>query len=129
MAGILIADDSSFIRDDLKKALQSAGHSVLEAEDGAAGVGVFEKQAESVEIIVCDINMPNLDGVSMCRQILGICESRKLPMPPVLALTTETKPELKAEGKKAGIVAWIPKPFDAAKLNQAISTLLARKGK
>jgi len=129
MAGILIADDSSFIREDLKKALQAAGHTVLEAEDGAAGVGVFEKQSQAVDVIVCDINMPNLDGVSMCRQIQSICEARQSPMPPVLALTTETKPELKAEGKKAGIVAWIPKPFDATKLNQAISTLLARKGK
>jgi len=128
MAGILIADDSSFIREDLKRALQSNGHEVLEAEDGAAAVSVFEKRADVIQVIVCDINMPNLDGISMCRQIQTYCESKSIKMPPVFALTTETKPELKADGKKAGIVAWIPKPFDPVKLNQAVATVLARKG-
>jgi two-component system chemotaxis response regulator CheY len=129
MANILIADDSNFIRNDLKNTLESNNHTVFEAEDGSQGVSVFETELTRIDVIICDINMPNLDGISMAKQIQQICQTRGFIMPPVFALTTETKPELKVEGKKAGVIAWIAKPFDGPKLLQAISTILKRIGK
>ena len=127
MAKILIADDSTFIRTDLKRALETAGHEVFEAEDGALGVSLFQQKESEIQLIICDINMPNLDGVSMSKQISALCADKARAVPPIFALTTETSPELKTEGKKAGIIAWIPKPFDPAKLLHAITTILAKQ--
>ncbi len=127
MANILIADDSQLIRQDLRIQLESLGHSVIEAEDGSIAVSLFLRERDRIDLVFSDINMPNLDGISFCRQVMVHCtENPGRAMPPVVALTTETKVELKAEGKKVGIVAWITKPFEADTVKTALQMIMQK---
>jgi len=73
--------------------------------------------------------MPKLDGLGMCRQIQEYClKNPGKKMPPVLALTTETSLELKQEGKKLGVVAWLIKPFDRNTLDGVLNLVFKKFG-
>lgn len=121
MAKILIVDDSELQRTQLKVVLQGAGHEVIEADDGSVGLDQLEKNP-GIQLIVCDVNMPVMDGMTMC---IKISESGKYPKMPIFMLTTETSADLKERGKKAGVRAWIVKPFVNEKLLGAITKVLA----
>lgn len=116
MANILIVDDSKSMRKLVSHCLETAGHSVVAAEDGVLGL----KAAEQMEydLVVSDINMPNMDGIEMITQL------RLLPtykFTPILVLTTESGQDMKTKGKQAGATGWIVKPFNPSKLVAAIS--------
>jgi len=129
MSVVLIADDSGFIREDLKNCLESLGHQVVEAIDGSDGVQKFTEHREQIDLIFSDINMPKLDGLGMCRQIQEYClKNPGKKMPPVLALTTETSLELKQEGKKLGVIAWLNKPFDRDTLKGVLDLVFKKFG-
>ncbi len=111
MANILIVDDSVSIRKMVKFALETAEHNVVEAIDGKTGLA--EAQQEQYDIVVTDVNMPNMDGIELTRNL------RTLPnykYTPIIMLTTEAMEEKKAEGKAAGVTGWILKPFQPNKL-------------
>jgi two-component system chemotaxis response regulator CheY len=111
MANILIVDDSVSIRKMVKFALETAEHKVVEATDGKTGLA--EAQQEQYDIVVTDVNMPNMDGIELTRNL------RTLPnykYTPIIMLTTEAMEEKKAEGKAAGVTGWILKPFQPNKL-------------
>ena len=111
MANILIVDDSVSIRKMVKFALETAEHNVVEATDGKTGLA--EAQQQHYDIIVTDVNMPNMDGIELTRNL------RTLPnykYTPIIMLTTEAMEEKKAEGKAAGVTGWILKPFQPNKL-------------
>ena len=111
MANILIVDDSVSIRKMVKFALETAEHNVVEAIDGKTGLA--EAQQEQYDIVVTDVNMPNMDGIELTRHL------RTLPnykYTPIIMLTTEAMEEKKAEGKAAGVTGWILKPFQPNKL-------------
>lgn len=122
MAKILIVDDSETLRVQLKNLLSSKGHTVVEGEDGVRGLDTLKKNTD-VGLIICDLNMPNMDGVTMC---IKISEDPALNKIPIFMLTTEASNELKEKGKKAGVRAWINKPFDEAKLIAVIDKLFAK---
>ena len=119
MALILAVDDSRSMRDMVSYTLKTAGHEVILAEDG---VDALEKaQGASVNLVLTDVNMPRMDGLSLIRAL------RKLPgyrFVPILTLTTEAGPEKKMEGKAAGATGWIVKPFNPEKLLKTISRVL-----
>lgn len=122
MAKILIVDDSETLRVQLKNLLSSKGHTVVEGADGVRGLEMVKKNPD-VSLIICDLNMPNMDGVTMC---LKISEDATLNKIPIFMLTTEASNELKEKGKKAGVRAWINKPFDEVKLIAVIDKLFAK---
>jgi two-component system chemotaxis response regulator CheY len=104
---VLTIDDSKAIRDMVSLTLKSAGYRVIEAGNGAEGLS--QLRADSVNLVIVDLNMPVMNGLDFIRH------ARKDPKGagvPIVMLTTETKPELKAEGKSAGATGWINKPFD-----------------
>lgn len=117
---ILIVDDSSSLRTVARIALERAGYAVLEAGDGKDGLTVLDK-AGKVNLIVTDVNMPQMDGITF------VTEVKKHPrhrFTPVIVLTTEGQEAKKAAGRAAGAKAWITKPFNPPQLLDAVSKLV-----
>ena len=117
---ILIVDDSSSLRTVVRLALTRAGYDVLEANDGLVALDVLGR-APKVHLIVCDVNMPNLDGISFVTQVKQHPRHRFIP---VVMLTTEGEDDAKNRGRQAGAKAWIVKPFNPPQLLDAVSKLV-----
>jgi two-component system chemotaxis response regulator CheY len=113
---ILAVDDSKTMRDMLAFALRSAGFEVTEAEDGTKAI---EKLGGlKIDLIVTDLNMPNMDGITLIRRLRTDPKHRATP---ILMLTTESDPEKKAEGRAAGATGWLVKPFNPEKLVELVN--------
>lgn len=125
MAGtaVLIVDDSSVMRKIVERALRQAGLDltrVLEAGSGREGLAVLEQ--ERVDLIVSDINMPNMDGLEFLRQL----RSRSLaPGVPVVMITTEGGEEHVREALTAGAQGYIRKPFTPDQVRDRVLPLLS----
>lgn len=120
---ILAIDDSRTIRNLLDAALSRAGYKVELAADGAEGLRRFE--ASDPDVVLTDINMPNLDGYGFIEAARALDRSRIVP---ILVLTTESAPEMKARARAAGATGWIVKPFDEDKLIWAIERVAGTRG-
>jgi two-component system, chemotaxis family, chemotaxis protein CheY len=120
-ASILTVDDSASIRLTTRVALSNAGYTVTEAVDGLDGMAKLGSQ--QFDLIVTDLNMPNMDGLTMIREL------RKLPAHtgvPVIFLTTESDAEMKSQAKAAGATGWLTKPFDPDSLVKIVRKVLGR---
>ncbi|MFT4162080.1 response regulator [Shinella sp. NM-101] len=120
-AKILTVDDSASIRLTTRVTLSNAGYTVTEAVDGLDGLNKL-KEGE-YDLVVTDLNMPNMDGLTMIREL------RKLPAHtgvPVIFLTTESDGELKAQAKAAGATGWLTKPFDPESLVKIARKVLGK---
>jgi len=117
---ILIVDDSSSLRTVVKIALVRAGYEVLEAGDGQDGLAQLDK-AGKVHLIVSDVNMPNMDGITFVGEVKKHPRHR---FTPVVMLTTEGQDAKKEQGRVAGAKAWITKPFNPPQLLDAVSKLI-----
>ncbi len=120
MATILLVDDSTAIRNMLKATLEPSGYRILEASGGRAGLEVVRH--EPLELIICDQNMPGLDGLGMVKAVRAGSNNRSVP---ILVLTTETSAEMKAAFRAAGASGWMSKPFTPERLETALNKLLA----
>ena len=117
---VLTVDDSRTMRDMLRLALSEAGYRVVQAVDGVHGLEVL--QGEAPDVIVTDINMPRMDGFGF---IEGVRRSGPHRATPILVLTTESDAEKKSRARQAGATGWIVKPFNAAKLVDALRRVAA----
>ncbi|MDB5441261.1 MAG: response regulator [Caulobacteraceae bacterium] len=117
---ILTVDDSRTMREMLLAALTDMGHRVLQSEDGLAGLGCLRNH--SVDVIITDINMPRLDGFGFIEEVRRDPRYRATP---ILVLTTENHSSRKDRARRAGATGWIVKPFDPAKLADAIRRVAA----
>jgi two-component system, chemotaxis family, chemotaxis protein CheY len=117
---VLIVDDSETLRSQLKKALNSIGLEVIEAADGMLGVEAFQSSSD-IKLIISDVNMPNMDGLTMCSEIVTLPTGSSIP---ILMLTTEANLEMKTKGKQIGVKAWVTKPFNEEKLILAVKKLI-----
>ena len=122
MAKILIVDDSSTVRHQLRAALEEAKYTVVDAADGQNGLELLNRDKD-ISLVLCDINMPKMDGLTIVRKAK---DKNDLVNIPILMLTTESSPEMKLKGKELGVVGWITKPFNGPKLVVAIEKLLSR---
>jgi two-component system chemotaxis response regulator CheY len=120
---ILAVDDSETVRMTVKKILESNGFKIIEAEDGLEATTRL-KEHPDIQLVICDVNMPKVDGLTFCEELRKTDQFKKLP---VLMLTTQTNPELKARGKAAGVLAWITKPMHSEKLLHAVKVLTEGK--
>ena len=118
---ILIVDDSSSLRVVVKLALVRAGFDVIEASDGKQGLAQLDK-IPKVHLIVSDVNMPNMDGITFVGQLK---QQAKFKFTPVIMLTTENQDAKIQQARAAGAKAWLTKPFDPAQLLDAVSRLIA----
>lgn len=108
---VLAIDDSRTIRDLLRYTLEAAGFECHCAVDGRDGVTQFPNVAP--DVVITDINMPNLDGFGVLDELRSGTIRTNIP---ILVLTTESSPEMKARARSAGATGWIVKPFDDASL-------------
>jgi two-component system chemotaxis response regulator CheY len=115
---ILVVDDSASFRTVVKLALQKAGYTVVEAGDGQDALGKLN--GAKVNLIVCDVNMPIMDGLAFLKQVKTMAAYK---FTPVIMLTTESQESKKAEGRAAGAKAWITKPFQPSQLVDAVNRL------
>ncbi|MBZ9558808.1 MULTISPECIES: response regulator [Modicisalibacter] len=115
---ILVVDDSASVRQVVGMALRGAGHSVIEAVDGRDALNKLD--GGKLNLVVCDVNMPNLDGIGFVRELK---QKPAYRFTPVLMLTTESEEAKKQEGKAAGAKAWLVKPFKPDVLLAAVAKL------
>ncbi|MCV6638508.1 response regulator [Candidatus Albibeggiatoa sp. nov. NOAA] len=119
MAHILISDDSIAMRQMLAYTLTEASHEVMQADNGQAALRLA--QSHSFDLVITDVNMPLLDGLSLVKELRALPNYR---FKPILLLTTETDPQKKQIAKKSGATGWIIKPFNPDKLLMAVRKVL-----
>ncbi len=120
-ASILTVDDSPSLRMAIRIALTGAGYSVTEAGDGLEGLN--KAKASRFDLIITDLNMPNMDGLTMIREL------RKDPAQcgtPIIFLTTESDDSMKQQAKAAGATGWLVKPFVPEQLIKVSRKVLGR---
>jgi len=116
---ILIVDDSASLRSVVRIALTGAGYDVIEAADGKDALGKLTGQ--KVHLIISDVNMPNMDGITMVKEIK---KNPHYKFTPIIMLTTEGSDDKKREGQAAGAKAWVIKPFQPQQMLEAVSKLV-----
>ncbi len=108
---ILMVDDSATVRKVLRMTLKNDGYEIIEAENGKHALEVFP--AQGVDLVVTDLNMPEIDGIGLIKEVRQKPGARFIP---IIMLTTESQPEKKQAGKKAGASGWVTKPFKPEQL-------------
>jgi two-component system chemotaxis response regulator CheY len=121
MASILIVDDSSTVRGEVEGFLKSSGFEVVTAVDGKDGLAKL-KSDPGIRLVVADVNMPNMDGLTMVEKIRSELGNASVN---VVMLTTESSPAMKERGKAAGVKGWIVKPFKGAAVLETFKKLVA----
>lgn len=119
MAKILAVDDSASMRQMVSFTLKGAGHEVVEAVDGVDALA--KAQGQKFDLVVSDVNMPNMDGITLIAELRKIAAFKFTPM---LMLTTESSGDKKQQGKAAGATGWIVKPFNPDQLLATIRKVL-----
>ncbi len=119
---ILIADDSRMMRTMVRDALETVSHHVVEAPDGRAALDLLD--STDADLIITDVNMPELDGLSLVRKLR---QHGRYRFTPILVLTTEGSEEMKQQGRAAGATGWLVKPFDAEQLRHTVEHVLRRR--
>ena len=117
MAKILVVEDSTSMRGLITVTLEQAGYQVLQAADGEAGYALAQRQA--ADLVITDVNMPRMDGMTLLKQL------RRLPAyrhTPILVLTTEMSEEKRQIARQSGASGWLVKPFKP----QALLSVLQR---
>lgn len=107
MAHILVVDDSSTMREIIASFLRKNGFEVIVATDGRDGL-IQLQQNPSVKLVISDINMPNMDGLTMAEKIRHDMDNQDVR---IVMLTTEDNAAMRARGKAVGVTGWIVKPF------------------
>src|SRR5438067_10351972 len=115
---ILIADDETIIRFDLRGLLEAAGYEVQEARDGAEAVQLARTWEPDLALL--DVRMPGLDGIEAARRIVA---SRPVP---IVLLTAYSDGALTNRAVEAGVFAYLVKPFRESEIVPAIETAWAR---
>ena len=120
-ASILTVDDSPSLRMAVRIALTGAGYTVTEAGDGAEGLA--KASAQRFDLIITDLNMPRMDGLTMIRELRT---KPTMAGVPIVFLTTESEDGLKAKAKAAGATGWLVKPFNSDQLVKIARKVLGR---
>ncbi len=120
MASVILAvDDSASMRQMVNFTLKGAGYEVVQAADGVEALEYARDHA--VDLVLTDVNMPRMDGITLVRELRQLPTYRYVPM---LVLTTESGQDKKMQGKQAGATGWIVKPFNPQQLLATIARVL-----
>jgi two-component system chemotaxis response regulator CheY len=117
---ILIVDDSATMVMSVKTNLEIAGFTVETAEDGVKALAKL-KSGIKPDLIITDVNMPNMGGMELIRSVRAMPGFR---FTPILTLTTESQAEKRDEGRKLGATGWLVKPVGGADLLKIIKQVL-----
>lgn len=116
---VMTADDSASVRQMVSFTLRQNGYEVVEAVDGSDALRKLS--TAKVDMLITDLNMPNLDGIGLIRETRALPSCRFIP---IIMLTTESQEGRKAEGKAAGATGWIVKPFKPEQLLAVVRKVL-----
>lgn len=116
---IITVDDAQTMRKMIRFTLQPTGHQILEAADGVEAFNTLKDKP--VDLIITDVNMPNMDGLELTRKLRATALHSRTP---IVLLTTESSPEKKTQGKAAGATGWIVKPFNQQQLLAIVAKIL-----
>ena len=122
MKTVMIIDDSASIRQVVSLTLKGANYQVVEAVDGQEALNKLQEQ--KVNLIICDVNMPNMDGLTFLKTVKQDPAYKEYKFVPIIMLTTVSEEEKKLEGQTSGAKAWIVKPFLPEKLLSAVEKLM-----
>ena len=120
MGKILIIDDSQSTRMKLRTFLETCNHVCVEAGNGFEALERL-KENQDYDLIICDVNMPEMDGLTMLGKVAENDTFNKIP---IFMLTTESNADMKEKGKAVGVKAWVTKPFVPEKLLGAVKKVL-----
>ena len=120
MAQILVVDDSATVRNEVSSFLKQQGLQVEVAVDGKDGLNKLRSDP-AVKLIISDVNMPNMDGLTMVEKVRGELGNSTVN---IIMLTTESDPRMKERGKAAGVKGWIVKPFKGDAVVGSIKKLI-----
>jgi two-component system chemotaxis response regulator CheY len=112
---ILIVDDSAPMRQLVSYTLRGAGYQVIEAVDGKDAMGKLF--GTRVDMIITDLNMPNMDGIELIRQLRSTTACK---FTPIVMLSTDSQKSKVLEAKAAGVSGWIIKPFTPERLIETV---------
>ncbi|QLA16399.1 response regulator [Desulfolutivibrio sulfoxidireducens] len=115
---IMTVDDSASVRQMVGFTLKKEGYSIIEASDGKDALG---KLKGVVHMVITDLNMPNMDGIELIKNIRSQASYKFIP---IVMLTTESQAAKKQEGKTAGATGWIVKPFTPEQLLAVVKKVL-----
>ncbi|HNT43127.1 MAG TPA: response regulator [Syntrophorhabdaceae bacterium] len=116
---IMTVDDSVSVRQMVSFTLKNAGYETVEASDGQDALSKLG--GSGIHMIVTDLNMPNLDGIGLIKEVRNKAEYKFIP---IIMLTTESQDSKKQEGKSAGATGWIVKPFKPDQLLAVVKKVL-----
>jgi two-component system, chemotaxis family, chemotaxis protein CheY len=116
---VLVVDDSTSMRQMVSFTMKEAGFEVIEGTNGAEALQ--NVQGKTLDLVITDLNMPVMDGMTLIRQLRG---TPAFKFTPILMLTTESQQEKKLEGKAAGATGWIVKPFNPEQLVQVVGKVV-----
>lgn len=119
MAKVLTVDDSGSMRAMVAHTLIEMGHEVEEAENGQ--VGLDAALATQFDLVISDVNMPVMDGITF---VINLRQQANYRFTPILMLTTESGQDKKGAGKQAGATGWVVKPFNPQKLSALVNKVL-----
>lgn len=117
---IMVVDDSASLREVVAIALRTAGYEVTTAVDGRDALAKLD--GDRINLVICDVNMPVMDGISFVKEVKKLRQYRFLP---IIMLTTESRESRKVEGQRAGAKAWVVKPFRPEQILHAVAKLIA----
>ena len=115
----LVVDDSTSIRQMVSFTLKESGFDVIEGQNGQDALD--KVSGKSIKLVVTDLNMPVMDGMTLIRQLRSKPEYK---FTPILMLTTESQDSKKQEGRAAGATGWIVKPFNPEQLTQVVKKVV-----
>ena len=116
---IMTADDSASVRQMVSFTLKQGGYDGVEAVDGKDALQKLG--TTKVDMLITDLNMPNLDGIGLIKGARALANCRFIP---IIMLTTESQDSRKQEGKAAGATGWIVKPFKPEQLMAVVKKVL-----
>ncbi len=120
---ILTVDDSATVLSVLEAALSEAGYEVVAAADGVEGLDRLNEV--SVDLIISDVNMPNMDGLTFVKEVRQRADTK---FTPIMMLTTERGKAEVQQAKDAGAKAWLVKPFKSEAVVEAVQKILGPAG-
>ncbi len=123
---VLVIDDSPTMRKMVGFALKKMFkiEDVIEAGDGLEALDVLGKEGDSVDLVICDINMPNMNGLEFLKKVRSLDDFKKLP---IIMLTTEGKEEDRQRALSMGADGYVVKPFKPDKLKKELEKVLGRR--
>jgi two-component system chemotaxis response regulator CheY len=116
---VLVVDDSATVRQQVSQVLTKVGFEVIEAADGQIGADMIRDDV-SISVVICDVNMPRVNGIEMLAQVRSDQKNANLP---ILMLTTDGQPAMIKKAKEAGARGWMVKPFNPTQLVAAVQKL------